>query len=80
MCFHFCFFSLVCIPIGITSPTKGLKIWAMTTGIKKYKPIIKKRKKKHDEIVLLEKSKLNRIAVLISEALIDQLLFMMNLF
>ena len=38
---------------------------------KKYKPIIKKKKKKRDKIVLLAKSKLNSIDVLISKALID---------
>ena len=33
--------------------------------------MIKKKKKKHDKIVLLAKSKLNSIKVLISKALID---------
>ena len=42
----------------------------MTTGNKKYKSIIKKKKMKHDKIVLLAKSKLNRVEVLISKALI----------
>ena len=41
----------------------------MTTGIKKHKPIVKK--KKHDKIVLLAKSKLIRIEALISKFLID---------
>ena len=48
--------------------------------IKKYKSIIKKKKKKHDEIILLAKSKLNCIEVLISEALINSDIVMMNLF
>ena len=39
-------------------------------GIKKYKSIIKK-KKKHDKIILLGKDKLNAIEVLISKALIN---------
>ena len=39
---------------------------AIAAGIKKYKPIIKKKKKKHDSIVLLAKTKLNSM-----EALID---------
>ena len=39
--------------------------------IKKDKSIIKKKKKKHDKIVLLAKSKLTRIELLISKALID---------
>ena len=38
---------------------------------KKYKSIIKKKKKKHDKIVLLRKTKLDIIEVLISKALID---------
>ena len=42
-----------------------------TAGIKKHKSIIMKNKKKHDKIVLLAKSWLNRIKVLISKALID---------
>ena len=45
------FASLVDIPIGITSSTIGLKIFAITAGIRKYKPMIKKKKKKHDKIV-----------------------------
>ena len=47
---------------------------AITAGIKKYKTIIKKKKKKHDKIVLLGKYKLNSIEVLISEALIDSVI------
>ena len=53
--------SLACIPVGITSFAVGLKIYPITTGIKKYKSIIKKTEKKHDEIVLLGKTKLNNI-------------------
>ena len=49
----------------------GLKICAITAGIKKYKSIIKKKKKKHDKIVLQATFKLNSIEVLISKALID---------
>ena len=45
--------------------------YAITSRIKKYKLIIKKKKRKHDKIVLLAKSKLNSIEVLISNALID---------
>ena len=50
---------------------KGIKICAITAGIKKYKSIIKKKKKKHDKIVLLRNDKLNTTEVLISKALID---------
>ena len=44
------FASLVGIPTGITSSAIGLKICAITAGIKKYKSIIKKKKKKHDKM------------------------------
>ena len=56
--------SLVGIPIGITSSPTGLKICVITAGIKKYKSINKRNKKKHHKIVLLAKSKLNSIEVL----------------
>ena len=49
----------------------GLKICAITAGIKQYKSIIKKKKKKHEKIVLLAETKLNSIEVLISKALIN---------
>ena len=65
------FVSLLGIPIGITNSAIGLKICPITLGIKKFKSIIKKKKKKHDKIVLLAKSKLNKIEVLISKALIS---------
>ena len=65
------FASLVGIAIGITSSAIELKICVITAGIKKYKSIIKKKKKKHDKTVLLAKSKLNSIEILISKALID---------
>ena len=44
----------------------------MATGIvKKLLNIIRKKKKKHDKIFMLAKSKLNSIDTLISQALID---------
>ena len=46
------FVPLVSVPVGIASSTVGLKICALTAGIKNYKSIIKK-KKIHDKIVLL---------------------------
>ena len=52
------FASLIGIPIGMTSYGIGLKICAITAEIKKYKSIIKKKKKRHDKIVLSSKSKL----------------------
>ena len=76
----FAFASLVGILIGITSSAIGLKICGITAGIKKFKSIIKKKKKKHDKILSLAKSKLNSVEVLISKALIDSLLVTMNSF
>ena len=64
------FASLVAIPVGVTRSAVGIKICAITSGIEKYKSIIKKKKKKHDKILLLGKGKLNTIEVLISKALI----------
>ena len=65
------FASLVGIHIGITFSAIVLKICAITAGIKKYRSIIKKTKKKHNKIVLLAKSKLNSMDVIIFKALID---------
>ena len=65
------FASLVCVPVSIMSFAVGIKICAIIAGIKKYKSIIKKKKKKHDKILVLGKDKLNTIEVLISKALID---------
>ena len=43
----------------------------MAAGIENYKSIVKKKKKKHDKIVLLAKSKFNSIEVFVSKVLID---------
>ena len=60
------FGSLVCVHEDNTSFEVGIRICTITAGIKKYKPIIKKKKKKkHDKIVSLRKDKLNTIEVLI---------------
>ena len=60
--------SLVGIPIEITS--FAVKTCEVTAGIKRYKSINnKKKKKKHDKIVLPAKTKLNSIKVLIFKAL-----------
>ena len=63
--------SLVCVLVGITNSVIGIKICEFTAGIKKYKSIIKKKKKKHGKIVLLGKDKLNTFEVQVSNALID---------
>ena len=67
----FAFCSLSGVPIEITISAIGLKICAITAWITKYKLINKKMKRKHDKILLLSKSKLNRREVFISKALID---------
>ena len=62
------------------------KVCAITAGIKNYKSIIKKKKKKYDPAVLLAKTKLNSIKILVSEALTDshisnyQLILVNNVF
>ena len=48
---------LVGIPIWVKSSTVGLKICAIIAGIKKYQSMINKKKRKHDKVVLLAKSK-----------------------
>ena len=59
------------LPIGITRSAIGLKICAITAGIKKYKSIIKKKNKTYYEIILLAKSKSNSTEVCICKVLID---------
>ena len=68
------FASLLSIPIGITSSEIALEICAIAAGIKKFKSIIKKKKKNLDKIVLLAKSKLNSIEILSSKVLIDSVI------
>ena len=63
MYFHPTFVSLVGISIEITSSAIGLKICVITAAIKKYKSIIKKKKKKHGKIVFQAKTRLNVIEV-----------------
>ena len=59
------------MPVGIASASLTL-IFPLTTGIvKKLLNITRNKKKKHDEILMLAKSKLNSIETLISQALTD---------
>ena len=61
------FTSIVRAPVGIASAS-----FTLTTGIvKKLLSTTRNKKKKHDKIFMLAKSKLNSIETLISEALID---------
>ena len=65
------FTSIVGAPVASTSASFTL-IFSLTTGIvKKLLNITRNKKKKHDKILMLDKSKLNRIETLISQALID---------
>ena len=65
------FTSITGAPVGIASASFTL-IFSLTTGIaKKLLNITRKKKKKHDKILMLAKSKLNSIDTLISQALID---------
>ena len=65
------FTSIVGAPVGIASASLTL-LFSLTTGIiKQLLNITKKKKEKHDKILMLAKGKLNRIETLISQALID---------
>ena len=66
---------------GTTSNTIKLKICAIAAGIKKSKSVIKKKKKKHDKIVLLAKSYLNSIAKALINSIIshDELVLINNM-
>ena len=65
------FTSIIGAPVGIASASLTL-IFSLTTGIvKKLLNITRNKKKKHDKILMLAKSKLNSIETLISQALID---------
>ena len=65
------FTSIIGAPAGIASASFTLN-FSITTGIiKKLLNITRKKKKKHDKILMLVKSKLNSIEALISQALID---------
>ena len=59
------------VPVGIASASFTLS-FSLTTGIiKKLLSITRKKKKKHDKILMLAKSKLNIIETLVSQVLID---------
>ena len=70
------FASLVFVPVGITSTAVGINICAITAGFKSISQL-KKKKKKHNKIVLLRK---DTIEFLTSKALIshDEFLLVNN--
>ena len=65
------FTSIVGAPVGIASANLTL-FFSLTIGIvKKLLNITRHKKKKHDKILTLAKSKLNSIETLVSQALVD---------
>ena len=65
------FTSIIGASVGIGSASFTL-MFSLKTGIfKKLLTITRNKKKKHDKILMLAKSKLNSIETLISQALID---------
>ena len=65
------FTSVIGGPVGIASAGFSL-VFSLTTGIiKKVLEITRNKNKKHNKIPILDKSKLNSIESLISQALID---------
>ena len=63
--------SVVGAPIGVSRASFNL-IFSLTTGIiKKLLSITRNKKKKHDKILMLAKSKLKSIETLVSQALVD---------
>ena len=65
------FTSIIGAPVGIASASFTL-IFSLTTGIvKKLLNITRKKKKKHDKILMLAKSKQRSIETLVSQALVD---------
>ena len=71
MYFNFCFYFFDWYSYRNCKFCNTIKIGATAAGIKQFKSIIKKKKKKHGKIVFLAKSKLNNIESKISKALID---------
>ena len=66
------FTGIIRVPVGITSASFTLEFFFLTTGImKKLLKITRNKKRKHNETVMLAKSKLNSIETLISQALTD---------
>ena len=65
------FTSVIGIPPGLASVSFTL-VFCLTTGIiKELLKITRKKKKKHNKIAMLAKSKLNSIKTLMSQALLD---------
>ena len=65
------FTNVIGAPVGIASVSFTLIISTTTRIIKKLLNITRKKKKKHDKILMLAKSKFNNIEISISQALTD---------
>ena len=65
------FTTVIGIPVVITSVSLSLAFSLCTGLVKKLLKVTKNKKKKHNKIVMLAKSKLNSIESKISEALIN---------
>ena len=64
------FATVIRAPVGIVSASFSLAFSVLTGIVKKLLKITRKKKKKHNIIIMLARSKLNRIESKISEALI----------
>ena len=62
-----CFTSVIRVPIGRGSASFSLVFFVTTGIIKKLLKITRNKKKKHNKIVMLTKSKLNSIETLVSQ-------------
>ena len=63
--------TVVGIPVGLAGASLTV-VLSLTTGIvKKLLNVTRKKKKKHNKIIMLAKSKLSSIETLMSQALID---------
>ena len=66
------FASVIRVPAGIIGASFGFT-FSITSGfVKKYLKTIRNKKKKHNKIVMLARSKLNSIGNKISKALVDK--------
>ena len=65
------FTSIVGAPVGMASASLTLFFYLTIGIVKKLLNITRKKKKKHDKILMLTKSKISSIETLISQALID---------
>ena len=65
------FTSVIGVPVGIASASFSLVLSLITGTIKKLLMMTRNKKKKHNKIVMLAKSKLSSIETLVSQALIN---------